>query len=120
MAENTNVFKTSLNALKEKVGTMEINAQTIITVLRFAMEVVEATQLKGAAQKELAIKLVRQIVVEAPISDDKEKLLLDMIDSGILSDTVELVVDATKGELDVNAAVKVAAGCCATFLKRRK
>ena len=51
---------------------------------------------------------------------NKEKLLLDMIDSGILSDTVELVVDATKGELDVNAMVKVAAGCCATFLKSRK
>ena len=89
MAENTNVFKSSMNALKEKVGNMEINAQTVITVLRFAMEVVEATQLKGEAQKELAIKLVRQIVVEAPISDDKEKLLLDMIDAGILSDTVE-------------------------------
>ncbi len=73
MAENTNVFKSSMNALKEKVGNMEINAQTVITVLRFAMEVVEATQLKGEAQKELAIKLVRQIVVEAPISDDKEK-----------------------------------------------
>ena len=70
MAENTNVFKTSLNALKEKIGTTEINAQTIITILRFAMEVVEATQLKGAAQKELAIKLVRQIVLEAPISDE--------------------------------------------------
>ncbi len=120
MAENTNVFKSSMNALKEKVGNMEINAQTVITVLRFAMEVVEATQLKGEAQKELAIKLVRQIVVDAPISDDKEKLLLDMIDAGILADTVELVVDATKGEVDVNAAVKVAAGCCASFLKSRK
>ena len=42
-----------------------------------------------------------------------------MIDAGILSDTVELVVDATKGDLDVNAVVKVAAGCCASFLKRR-
>ena len=79
MTENTNVFKSSMNALKEKVGNMEINAQTVITVLRFAMEVVEATQLKGEAQKELAIKLVRQIVVEAPISDDKEKLLLKHI-----------------------------------------
>ena len=84
MAENTNVFKSSMNALKAKVGNMEINAQTVITVLRFAMEVVEATQLKGEGQKELAIKLVRQLVVEAHISDDKEKLLLDMIDENKL------------------------------------
>jgi hypothetical protein len=113
MAENTNVFKSSMKTLKEKIGNTEINAQTIITILRFSMEVVEATQLKGEAQKELAIKLVRQVVVEAPISDEKEQLL---IDAGILADTVELVVDATKGEVDVNAAVKVAAGCCASFL----
>jgi len=120
MAENTNVFKTSMKALKEKIGHTEINAQTVITILRFAMEVVETTQLKGEAQKELAIKLVRQVVVEAPISDEKEQLLLNIIDAGILADTVELVVDATKGDLDVNAAVKVAVGCCASFLKTRK
>ena len=54
MAENTNVFKTSMKALKEKIGHTEINAQTVITILRFAMEVVETTQLKGEAQKELA------------------------------------------------------------------
>ena len=52
MTENTNVFKTSMDALKEKIGNMEINAQTVITVLRFSMEVVEATQLKGEAQKD--------------------------------------------------------------------
>lgn len=120
MAENTNVFKTSMKALKEKIGHTEINAQTVITILRFAMEVVETTQLKGEAQKELAIKLVRQVVVEAPISDEKEQLLLNMIDAGILADTVELVVNATKGDLDVNTAVKVAVGCCASFLKTRK
>jgi predicted nucleic acid-binding protein len=62
MAENTNVFKSSMKTLKEKIGNTEINAQTIITILRFSMEVVEATQLKGEAQKELAIKLVRQVV----------------------------------------------------------
>jgi len=58
-------------------------------------------------------------VVDAPISDDKEKLLLDLIDNGILANTIELVVDATKGEIDVNNVTQVAAGCCATFLKKR-
>lgn len=118
MADNSSQFAVALHNLKNKIGNMEINAQTIITVLRFAMEVVELTQVKGSAQRELAIKLVRHIVVDAPISDDKEKLLLEMIDQGILANTIELIVDATKGELDINAAIAVATGCCATFLKR--
>jgi len=120
MTDNSSQFAVSLFKLKKKIGDMEINAQTIIKVLRFAMEVVETTQVKGEAQRDLAIKLVRQVVVEAPISDDKEQLLLNMIDQGILANTIELVVDASKGELDINAAVAVATGCCATFLKSRK
>ena len=119
MSEQT-TFSVSLKTLKEKNGDMEINADTIMQVLRFAMEVVEVTELKGAEQKELAIKLVREIVVEAPIADEKEKLLLDVIDQGVLGNTVDLVVQASKGELDVNAAVAVAAGCCASFMKKKK
>jgi hypothetical protein len=79
------------------------------------MEVMEATKVKGPAQRDLAIKLVRQIVVEATISDEKEKLLLDMIDQGILANTIELVVAASKGNLDINTVVAVASGCCKLF-----
>ena len=42
MADNSSQFAVSLQKLKNKIGNMEINAQTIITVLRFAMEVVES------------------------------------------------------------------------------
>lgn len=112
MENNSSQFAVSLHKLKENIGDMEINAQTVIKVLQFAMEVVEATQVKGPAQRELAIKLVRQIVVDAPISDEKEKLLLDMIDQGILLHTIELVIDASKGKLDINTVVTVAASCC--------
>ncbi len=74
-----------------------------------------APNFKGPAQRNLAIKLVRQIVVDAPISDEKEKLLLDMIDQGILANTIELVVAASNGKLDINTVVAVATGCCKLF-----
>ena len=119
MTENTNVFQTSLKLLKEKAHHIEVNAGTIITILKISMEVVELTKVKGPAQKDLAIKLVRHLVVEAPIADEKEKLLLDMIDNGILENTVELVVDASKGNIDINVAVKVASTCCASIFKKR-
>ena len=97
---------------------LEITPDNITTVIKVAMEVVEASKLKGEAQKKLVTKIVRKVVVDAPIADEKEKLLLDMIDQGVVGNVVELVVSASKGEVDVNSAVKVAAGCCATFLKR--
>ena len=103
--------------LKNKIGDMEINADNITKVLKFAMECVEVTELKGDAKKDLAIKLVRQVVEEAPISDDKEKLLLDMIDQKILHGMVDLVVEAKEGKIDINAVKQVASGCCAVFKK---
>jgi hypothetical protein len=76
------------------------------------MEIVEASEAKGEKQKELVEKLVKQVVMDAPISDEKEKLLLDMIDQGILGDMASLVVSATKGELNINAMAEVAGVCC--------
>jgi hypothetical protein len=119
MSETDNIFEVCMSELREKVEGIEINADTIIEILKYAMEVVELSKAKGKAQRDLAIKLVRKLIVDAPIADEKEKLLLDLIDNGILANTVELVVDASKGEVDVNSAAKVAVGCCAAFLKKR-
>jgi len=102
-----------------KESNLEITPGTITTVIKVAMEVVEASKLKGSAQKKLVTKIVRKVVVDAPITDEKEKLILDMVDQGVVENVVELVVSASKGEVDINAAVKVATGCCASFLKRR-
>ena len=108
------LFESCMKQLKEKLVDVVIDNETIMTVLRYAMEIVELTELKGKDQKDFAIKLVRQVVVDAPISDDKEKLLLDIIDSNIIGNTVDLVVDASRGKLDINAATEVAQTCCQT------
>ena len=72
------------------------------------MEVVEASEAKGKRQKSLVVQLVKQIVKDAPISDEKEKFLLDMIDNGVLGNTIDLIIDASKGKLDINKVGKCA------------
>ena len=110
-------FDKCMVLLKVKLQGIEIDVGNFMVIVKFAMEVVECTQLKGSGQKELVIRLVRTVVVKAPISDNKEKLLLDMIDNGVLGNTVDLIVDASKGKLDINTVVKAATGCCASFIK---
>lgn len=106
------IFENCYEELKKKVGNLEITPQTIIKVLKYAMEIVELSQAKGDEQKKLVEKLVKQLVVDAPISDLKEELLLNMIEEGILGDMASLVVSATKGELNINAMAEVAGVCC--------
>tara|TARA_B100000131_G_C18038149_1_gene581293 strand:+ start:346 stop:759 length:414 start_codon:yes stop_codon:yes gene_type:complete len=115
-------FDTSLKKLNGILASkgIEINSKTITTVIKISMEIVEATNLKGEEQKKLVEKLVRKVVKDAPIADEKEKLLLDMIDEGVVGDVVDLVVAATRGEIDVNAAEKAAVGCCLSILKSRQ
>jgi predicted ATP-dependent protease len=111
------IYESSLRKLKEKTQNIEINAKTIINVVRFAMEIVEVTTLKGKEQKELVEKLVRQIIKDAPITDGKEEALLYMVDEGIIGDITELVVSASKGELNVNAVIEVSKICCLGFCR---
>jgi hypothetical protein len=119
MSDDT-IFDEALEELNKRIQGMDVNSETLMTILKFAMEVVETTTLKGEAQKDLATKLVRQVIVNAPIADEKEKLLLDIIDENILGNTVDLIIATSKGELKVNDIVEVATGCCAVFLKNLK
>ena len=84
------------------------------------MELVEATKLKGKDQKALVVKIVRKIVNDSPIDETKKGVIIAMLDEGIVGDVIDLVVSATRGELDINTVEKVATGCCLAFLKSRK
>ena len=81
---------------------------------------VEATKLKGKEQKALVERIVRKIVTDAPLDESKKSIVISMLDEGIVGDVIDLVVSATKGELDINSVEKVATGCCLAFLKSRK
>ena len=115
-------FDSSLRKLNAELASRDIviTSKTITTVIQISMEIVEATSLKGEEQKKLVEKLVTKSVKDAPITEEKRKLLLSMIDEGIVGDVIDLVVSATKGELDVNALEKAAVGCCLSVLKSRK
>ena len=114
------IFENALKSVKSRLGVTEVNAQTIMLVVKYAMEVVELVDMKGSEQRELALQLVRRIVKDAPISDEREKLCLDMLDSGAVGQTMDLVIDATKGHLNINSVVKTAEACCFTFLNSRR
>ena len=43
-----------------------------------------------------------------------------MVDEGVVGDVIDLVVSASKGELDVNVAEKAAVGCCLAILKNSR
>ena len=96
------VFDELVSQLNVKVGPLEINAQNLMSITKFGMEVVEASSLKGKEQKEMVLRLLEHVIREAPISDEREKLCLDMLHEGIIANTIDITIDATQGKININ------------------
>lgn len=111
-----------LDGLKEKVKEIGVKKSTLALIIKFTMEAVEDTPKKGSEQKDYALRLIRALVVDLA-SDDEKDFLLTAIDSGSVGDTIDLIVQATQGELNINSVVEVAATsclpCCLTILSKK-
>ena len=105
-----NVYETTLAKLKVKVSAITIRSSTLHLIIKYVMELVEQTPLKGSEQKEMALKLIRALIVDFTDAED-ERVLLQLLDNGTIGNMIDLIVDATRGRLDINTAVQVTTGC---------
>lgn len=104
------IFNTCLEQLtsKGKELGLELEPNSIMTYVKLCMEIVEKTDVKGKEQKTLVVQLITKLVKDAPISDEREKLCLDVLSSGIVGDTIDLIVMASRGQLDLNSVSQTA------------
>ena len=113
-----------------KSQNVVISMETIMRMLRIAMVIVEQTNETGKNKKDFVIRMIAKIVSECPdstmISTEMKLEILNMLYSPLFDDTIKLVVDASKGTLDLNkvqeVAAQVAVGCfsrCLAFLSKK-
>lgn len=100
-----------LDKVKESLGDLGVKPSTLPKIIQFVMEAIEDTPTKGPAQKDFALKVIGALIDELHESDEK-KLLQETFKSGGIEGTIDLVVSATKGELNINQAVDVAVNSC--------
>jgi hypothetical protein len=105
-----NLYERTLQKVKVKVSAISIRSSTLHLIIKYVMELVEQTPLKGSEQKELALKLIRALIVDFTDAED-ERVLLQLLDDGTIGNMIDLIVDATKGRLNINTAVRVTTGC---------
>lgn len=106
-------------AVSEEMATagIALSPSTVMQVLRIAMEAVEGSPIKGEEQKELAVKIILELAENADLPDEHKFLIKSIAEGGLINDTIDLVIEATKGELDINKATKVAKGCFARWMR---
>jgi hypothetical protein len=113
-----------------KSQNLVISMETIMRMLRIAMVIVEQTNETGKNKKDFVIRMIAKIVSDCTdstmISAEMKLEILNMLYSPLFDDTIKLVVDASKGTIDLNkvqeVAAQVAVGCfsrCLAFLSKK-
>ena len=95
----TAVFDDCYKQLKILVGETEINTKTIYVALRFAMEIVEFSEAKKEGRKEVVRDLLKKLIGE--MAGEGEECL-KLVDSEYFSHSIDLIVEASKGDLCLN------------------
>lgn len=116
-----NLLKYAVEELAKKVSMIDIKTTTLPEIIKEAMQIVEKTTIKGTKQREFVIKVLRKLF-ESLTDNEEEKLLLQLIDNGTVSNMIDLIVDATKGRLDINVAVKTTSNLlllCIPYITKR-
>ena len=101
---------------KMKKLDIELSTDTLIKVLRLTMESVEESPLKGVQQKDLAIKIIVELANISGLTADNIAIIKGLVEGELISSTIDLVVDAAKGNVNVNNVSKVATGCLTKLL----
>lgn len=123
--DNSNIkdfFHNILIIVKNKVSAINIRPSTLHLILKYVMEEVEKTPIKGSEQKELTLKLIGALFVDLTEKED-EKVLVKLLEDGTISNMIDLIVDATRGRLEINTLTKVSSGCfnsCIPYLFGKK
>ena len=108
-----------LKVVKEMLKGTPINVTSIHLILKTVMEVVEGTPIKGSEQKTVALKILRQLFIDFT-DDDLESTLIGLLDSGAINNLIDLIVDASKGKMNINTVVKTTKVCCKFWIPRLK
>ena len=118
------VKEEALNLLKDKllseIGSKEVDKQLLMKLLVIGMETIEKSQVKGKDQKKIVIDTLIQIIKLPNVKVPQEERLLLFLEND-LDDIIDLVIDASKGKIDINKAEKHAVSllkCLFTCLKK--
>jgi hypothetical protein len=96
------LFLIASKEIKKKMIDVEINVKTLHILIKHVMEYAEKSPLKGKAQKTLALRLIKDLIDNMPDYNTEKFVLLNLYESESISNTIDLVVCASKGELNIN------------------
>jgi hypothetical protein len=96
------LFVSASKEITKKMAETGITVKTLHILIKYVMEAAEQSPLKGKDQKQFALRLIKELIDNMSDSNTEKYVLLNLYESESISNTIELVVSASKGELNLN------------------
>lgn len=122
------IYDDIYNQLKEKSKDLfknnEFSQKTIIQLTKYGMEIIEVSPIKGVLQKDILLEIMKRLILENNIEKKEKRTILKIINNGLISESIDLVIQATRGELSINQIKakskkikKLVTKCCIPLIK---
>ena len=102
------------------------SSANLVPVLRIVMEAIEEKEMTGPDQSKLAQMVLRNTIDNSVMTDENKRLSLEILENGLLENTMMLISDASKGKLKINkkkvktSILKGLMGCLKSFNKKKE
>ena len=102
------------------------SSANLVPILRIVMEAIEEKEMSGPDQSKLANMVLRKLIDNSVMTDDNKKLSIEILENGLLENTMMLISDASKGKLKINkkqvktSILKGLLGCLKSFNKKKE
>ena len=89
-------------------NNISVTPDMIMRLLRIAMVIVEQTNELGSNKKEFVINLLKEVFLNNNSVSTEHKLeALNLITNGVVSESIDIIIEASKGKFDLNKVEKV-------------
>lgn len=99
---NPETITNLINQLKESWKVKKITLETIHIVLKEGMELLEQLNCAGEKKKEYVIIITRILVTDLVENETDKKIILELIDKKVLENIIDLIIQGSKGQLNLN------------------
>jgi hypothetical protein len=111
------LYQTFSNKINEKMKEVGIKPSTLHILIKYLIEEIETMPVKGVLQKQLALRLINELINNLSDDNPDKQILRSLYDSESISNTIELVVSASKGQININTVESCICSCIKGFTK---
>jgi hypothetical protein len=95
------IYEKLLKKIKSNFPDIKLSHKTLFQILKILIELIDFYDMTGKQKRELALKILKRYVDESNMSQHEKDLCEILIDDGTLSETINIIISATRGEFDM-------------------